>query len=114
MPKIPAGPCALCNNPAEYADSVILPEASGYPHATSPKFGWKKFCWLHAAERRESNESRVTPILWCEQENCFRLDFDRTSGECICGECGQPYRKHPKCVDYPFLNVLCDESLVKL
>jgi hypothetical protein len=46
-------------------------------------------------------------------------DFIRASGDAICGNCGQPYKRHR--FDYselfegaPYLNVLCDGTKVKL
>lgn len=47
-------------------------------------------------------------------------DFFRAAGACICPGCQQEYRKHPYSQEYrdwlgtPYLNVLCDGSLVKL
>ena len=43
----------------------------------------------------------------------------RTSGECVCKECGKPYRKHPFIDDVlsdgqPWLHLLCDGTLAKL
>jgi hypothetical protein len=46
-------------------------------------------------------------------------EFRRTSGSVICKVCGKEYRRHPHSDDRdwngdPFLNELCDGSLVKL
>ena len=51
-------------------------------------------------------------------------DFIRTSGDCICSTCQQPYRKHRPDFSYlvpdgtgqlyPWLHVLCDGTRVKL
>lgn len=47
----------------------------------------------------------------------------RASGECICEECGEPYRKHPYIDNVmdesgdrlqPFIHRVCDGLLVKL
>ena len=40
--------------------------------------------------------------------------FHRASGDCICPDCGLAYYDHPESVHYPYLNVLCDRSFVKL
>jgi hypothetical protein len=45
--------------------------------------------------------------------------FHRAGGECVCADCGRPYRKHPYTEDRdwqgtPFLNRLCDGRVVKL
>jgi hypothetical protein len=46
-------------------------------------------------------------------------DFIRASGDAICGNCGQPYKRHrfdysELCDGVPYLNVLCDGTKVKL
>lgn len=46
-------------------------------------------------------------------------EFYRAAGDCICGVCKLPYRKHPfhKATDWqgePFLHVLCNGENVKL
>lgn len=47
-------------------------------------------------------------------------DFIRASGDCICHICEKEYRKHrldSKYLDWenrPYLNTLCDGTLVKL
>lgn len=47
-------------------------------------------------------------------------DYRRASGDVICEACKQKYRKHPLDMDNlgynnePYLNRLCDGSLVKL
>lgn len=47
-------------------------------------------------------------------------DFDRCAGDAICEVCGKEYRRHPcdwtklGVGDAPFLNLLCDGTLVKL
>ena len=43
----------------------------------------------------------------------------RADGNCICEICGKEYKKHPfsenlSWLDEPYLNRLCDGSLVKL
>lgn len=52
--------------------------------------------------------------------NWIGPDYRRASGEVICEICNKEYRKHPLDVDNlgyngkPYLNRLCDGSLVKL
>lgn len=46
-------------------------------------------------------------------------DFVRASGDAICGNCGQPYKRHAfdyseLCDGVPYLNVICDGTKVKL
>jgi len=46
-------------------------------------------------------------------------EFIRASGDCICEICGKEYWRHPfsehlSYNDEPFLNKLCDGTLVKL
>ena len=54
------------------------------------------------------------------KESLVYGDFFHASGECICEKCGKTYYEHPLakdiigCNDEPYLNRLCDGSLVKL
>lgn len=47
-------------------------------------------------------------------------DFYRASGDVVCRQCGQEYRKHPDAKEYlsfmgtPYLRRLCNGDLVKL
>ena len=102
--------CELCDQPAEYADSVPDGNAGPKDH----QYRWKPFCWLHAIERRQVATSRVQPIARCEKQQLGRIDRDRCGGDCLCPDCGRKYYDHPKDIDFPFLNVLCDGSVVKL
>jgi hypothetical protein len=43
-----------------------------------------------------------------------RLDRDRCGGDCVCSDCGRKYYDHPQNAEYPFLNEICDGSVVKL
>jgi hypothetical protein len=42
------------------------------------------------------------------------LIFLRASGDVPCPICGKTYSRHPEDVEYPYLNRLCDGTLVKL
>lgn len=104
--------CELCDSPSEYVDSVPNSQ-QGANHAGESGYRWQPLCWLHAGDRRFENTSRLSQILRCENQGLARLDRDRASGLCRC-ECGRLYFNHPKDVEYEFLNVLCDGSVVKL
>jgi hypothetical protein len=61
-----------------------------------------------------SNKNKKNNIL----SNAIRVD-----GNCICSLCGKKYSKHPfdydflssECLgNYPYLNILCDGTRVKL
>ena len=49
-----------------------------------------------------------------------QVDFIRASGDCVCEECGNFYRKHPSDMKHlgydnqPYLRVLCGGQRVKL
>lgn len=46
-----------------------------------------------------------------------RLENDemrRAGGECICEICGKTYLSHPPILGYEWLNILCDDRIVKL
>ncbi len=46
-----------------------------------------------------------------------RLENDemrRAGGECVCEICGKVYLDHPAIRDYEWLNLLCDNRIVKL
>lgn len=57
-----------------------------------------------------------------QKENLYLIgeeEFFRADGRCICDICGKEYRKHPFSdhLSYnqePYLNKLCDGTLVKL
>jgi hypothetical protein len=53
-------------------------------------------------------------LLYCPSDGICRIDRGRAGGAVQCAECGKLYYDHPQCKDFPFLNVLCDGSLVKL
>lgn len=105
--------CELCREPAVYCDSV--PDHR-LPGVTAGECGYrlKAFCWLHGAERKRVATSRVNQILRCEKQGIGRLDRDRCSGDVLCWDCGRKFYDHPQEIEFPFLNVLCDGSVVKL
>jgi hypothetical protein len=107
------GVCEDCGCLAEYADSV--PDASVSGHTpTEAGYRWKPLCWAHAVERRQVATSRVTPIL-VGADGVGHVDRDRAGGDCVCMHCGRKYYDHPQArPDWPYLNLLCDGSLVKL
>lgn len=41
-------------------------------------------------------------------------EFVRAGGDVICPKCGKMYKKHKQHDKHPWLNVLCDGTLVKL
>lgn len=105
--------CEECGQTADYCDSVPDPSKPG---ANSNECGYrhKPLCWCHAAERRRVNTSRIQDLIYCEKQGLCRVDRGRAAGDCICGECSRDYRHHPHDIDHPYLNVLCDGSVVKL
>ena len=105
--------CEHCGQPAEYCDSIPDPAVRGL-HPSECGYRLQPLCWIHAVERREVNTSRVSQILRCEKQGIGRLDRDRAGGDCCCVDCGRKYYDHPRDVEYEFLNVLCDGSVVKL
>ena len=42
------------------------------------------------------------------------VNMRRSSGDSICEMCNLPHRKHPRLHPWRFLNLLCDETVVKL
>lgn len=106
--------CELCNLPADYADSI--PDASIPSGHSRSECGYRlqPLCWIHAVDRRGHNTSRVQPIVRCESAGVGRLDGGRASGDCVCFDCGREFRRHPKCEDAEYLNVLCSGEVVKL
>lgn len=100
--------CELCNEPATHANSV--PDAMNsteFHHA----YRLMPLCWLHAVDAREDNCSRVVEVL--PDGDVCRVDGGRASGDAVC-ECGAKFNRHPANATYPYLNQLCDGSLVKL
>lgn len=43
-----------------------------------------------------------------------RGEWLRAGGECICTKCGKEYSRHEIVEAFPWLNMLCDGTLVKL
>lgn len=105
--------CELCGEPAEYCDTVPDSRVTG-THPSECGYRLKAFCWLHGVERKSVATSRVEHLLRCESQRISRIDRDRAGGDVVCEGCGRKYYDHPQDIDYPFLNVLCDGSLVKL
>lgn len=99
--------CEYCDKPVTAADS--LP----FSHGQNTR-QWVGLCRLHAAHRRGVETSRVVDAIVCESQGIARIDRDRCGGGVLCESCGLLYYAHPRDADYPFLNVLCDGSLVKL
>lgn len=67
---------------------------------------------------KELVQVAAVAVAWLERPH-EAPEFFRASGECICGDCGRYYRAHPLFEGAlfqgePWLNVLCDGSLVKL
>lgn len=105
--------CRDCDGPTEYCDSVPDPNKQG-ANLNECGYSLAPLCWLHAAYRREAATSRVEYVIRCESQNLARIDRGRASGDCLCLDCGREYRRHSVDVDHPYLNVLCDGSVVKL
>lgn len=106
--------CELCGEPAVYCDSVPDANKSGV-NLNECGYRLQPLCWLHGVERRqEVATSRVNQILRCEQQGIGRLDRDRCGGDVLCNDCGRKFYDHPQEKEFPFLNVLCDGSVVKL
>jgi len=105
--------CELCDQPAIHAD--LVPDAS-VPGNALGEAGYRlqPLCLIHTVDRRQVSTSRVREILRCERQGIGRLDRGRVCGDCLCLDCNREYRRHPAEVEHPFLNVLCDGSVVKL
>ena len=105
--------CEECGEPAVYCDSIPDAAVPGY---TPGEAGYRlqALCWLHGAERKRVATSRVYQILRCERQGIGRLDRDRCGGDVLCPDCGRKFYDHPEEEEFPFLNVLCDGSVVKL
>jgi hypothetical protein len=94
--------CEECGAPAEHCEHA--PAEGGYR--------LRPLCWLHAAIRREAADSRLDEVLAVGP--VAYLDRGRAGGDCECPDCGRRYFDHPPLPSHPFLNQLCDGSLVKL
>lgn len=70
-------------------------------------------CWTHKLRERMLGATRLGEAVACPTQGLARLDRGRSGGDCLC-ECGRKYYDHPQDADHPFLNVLCDGSVVKL
>ena len=105
--------CHRCTRMADYCESVPDSSAPGV-NPGECGYKWVPLCWLCAVERREVATSRVSEALICEKDEVLRLDRGRCSGLCVCEDCGKAYYDHPPVPEYPFLQLLCDGSVVKL
>ena len=106
-----SGLCEGCGQPADYCDSVPDARVSGYAPSECG-YRLQPLCWLHAVERRQVSTSRVRDV-YRDGERAW-LDRGRAGGDCVCDGCGRKYYDHPQFPPAPFLNQLCDGSLVKL
>jgi hypothetical protein len=106
--------CELCGEPAIYCDSVPDSNTRGM-NLGECGYRLQALCWIHGVERRQDvATSRVNQILRCEKQGIGRLDRDRCGGDVVCVDCGRKFYDHPQEKEHPFLNVLCDGSVVKL
>lgn len=106
--------CEVCGGPTSYADVAVCDASKpGYTPAECG-FRTQPLCWLHGAERKRISTARVFDVLLCKGQGIGRIDRDRCGGDVNCLDCGRSFRSHPKDLDHPYLNVLCDGSLVKL
>ena len=74
------------------------------------------WCWQHGVDRALEPDSRMGPAI-CHDGKAYP-DAGRASGQAVC-QCGKEYRDHPMFGllgyrDQPFLNQLCDGTVVKL
>lgn len=108
--------CELCGEPAVYCDSVPDPAVPGANHLPGAECGYRlqPLCWLCGVDRKQVATSRVNQLLRCEGQGIGRLDRDRCGGDVLCVDCGRKFYDHPEEREFPFLNVLCDGSVVKL
>ena len=96
--------CPVCHN--EAPEGTQIRHSLPCPHSIACKIPWT---W----DSRKAY--RVTEV-----PDGDTRDMIRTSGECVCPDCNELYRRHPMAsrpVDwngYPFLHVLCDGTLIKL
>lgn len=105
------GVCEHCGGEAAYCDSV--PDATVQGRTPSEcGYRYQPLCWLCAVDRRQVATSRVEPIVVVD--GVGYLDRERCSGDCLCPDCGRKYYDHRQFPPLPFLNQLCDGSLVKL
>ncbi len=100
--------CEICGQETTHADSVSDPTKRGY-NLNECGYRYQALCWVHAADRRLINTSRIVPVLIFA--GIGYIDAGHASGDCICEICRRPFRNHPR-VEY--MNKLCDDALVKL
>ncbi len=107
-----AGVCEECGKEAEFCDSVPDPTQGGDGEFC---YRYKPLCYLHMLYRKMyvGNTTRIKPVLVGDDGRAY-VDFDRASGLCVCPACGRDYYSHPQFKPAPFLNQLCDGTLVKL
>ena len=109
--------CELCGEQADYCD--LVPDSSRPVHHNNAECAYrlKPLCWLHAVEAKEHATARILRVITCEDR--AYVFIGRTSGDCVCEVCKQPYHHHPpfQLAGYdgkPFLTQLCSGEVCKL
>ncbi len=107
--------CEHCSGETVYVDSVPDARIQG-THPSECGYRLSPLCWLHGAERRLVATSRLQEVFLVGEppHQVGFIDRDRAGGDCLCDHCGRKYYDHPQLSAAPYLNQLCDGSLVKL
>jgi hypothetical protein len=96
--------CEICGEPAEHCEAML--------NILEQHYRLRPLCWRHKVARQHDWPDLQMHQLLIDGD-IGRLDRDRCGGDCICDECGRKYFDLPQCRTFPFLNVLCDGSVVK-